>query len=142
MSYNSHAVNIYTLAGNYDVAANILSIDDHIVPVGVEVTRAGRYTFSMPSEFSGTVTLVDNFDGSRTDLSLGDYTVTLPKGTIEDRFTLEINIARSTTTDIEGIEGGSIKDGKAHKFVRDGIMYILRDGVIYDARGARMKSER
>ncbi len=142
MSYNSQAVNIYTLAGNYDVAANILSIDDHIVPVGVEVARAGRYTFSMPSEFSGTVTLVDNFDGSRTDLSLGDYSVTLPKGTIEDRFTLEINIARSTTTDIEGIEGGSIKDGKAHKFVRDGIMYILRDGVIYDARGARMKSER
>ncbi len=139
MSPNSAAVNIYTLAGNYDVAANILSIDNHIVPVGVEVSKAGTYTFSMPSDFDGTVVLVDNFDGSRTDLSLGDYSVALPKGTIEDRFTLEINIERSSATDIEGIEGGTIKDGKAHKFVRDGIMYILRDGVIYDAMGKRVK---
>ena len=139
MNYNSQAVNIYTLAGNYDVAANVLSIDNHIVPVGVEVSKAGTYTFSMPSDFDGTVVLVDNFDGSRTDLSLGDYSVALPKGTIEDRFTLEINIERSSATDIEGIEGGDIKDGKAHKFVRDGIMYILRDGVIYDAMGKRVK---
>ena len=139
MSPNSAAVNIYTLAGNYDVAANILSIDNHIVPVGVEVSKAGNYSFSMPSDFDGTVVLVDNFDGSRTDLSLGDYSVALPKGTIEDRFTLEINIERSSATDIEGIEGGNIKDGKAHKFVRDGIMYILRDGVIYDAMGKRVK---
>ena len=139
MSPNSAAVNIYTLAGNYDVAANILSIDNHIVPVGVEVSKAGNYSFSMPSDFDGTVVLVDNFDGSRTDLSLGDYSVALPKGTIEDRFTLEINIERGSATDIEGIEGGTIKDGKAHKFVRDGILYILRDGVIYDAMGKRVK---
>ena len=107
--------------------------------LGVEVTKAGNYTFSMPSDFDGTVTLVDNFDGSRTDLSLGDYSVALPKGIIEDRFTLEINIERSSATDIEGIEGGNLKDGNAHKFVRDGIMYILRDGVIYDAVGQRVK---
>ena len=130
---------IYTYAGGYDVAANILSVNNHVIPVGVKTNAAGEYTFSMPSDFDGTVVLVDNFDGSRTDLSLGDYSVALPKGTIEDRFTLEINIERSSATDIEGIEGGNIKDGKAHKFVRDGIMYILRDGVIYDAMGKRVK---
>lgn len=34
---------------------------------------------------------------------------------------------------------GSLKDGKAHKFIENGAMYILRDGVIYDARGNKVK---
>ena len=139
MSLNNKAVNIYTFAGNYDVAANVLSVNNHTVPVGVVVKTAGTYTFSMPSNFSGTVTLIDNFTNTRTNLAVEDYEVSLEKGTIDDRFELEININNMPTA-IDGVSGdGSLKDGKAHKFIMNDQLYILRNGVVYDARGARVK---
>ena len=139
MSYNNYAVNIYTLTGNYDVAANVLSINDHTIPVGVKVTKAGTYRFSMPGNFSGEVTLLDTFTGESTNLALDDYEVELPKGTTEDRFFLKTNIKKVATA-IDGIsEDGSLKDGKAHKFIQNGVMYILQNGVLYDAQGKRVQ---
>ncbi len=139
MSYNNYAVNIYTLTGNYDVAANVLSINDHTIPVGVKVTKAGTYRFSMPGNFSGEVTLLDTFTGESTNLALDDYEVELPKGTTEDRFFLKTNIKKVATA-IDGIsEDGSLKDGKAHKFLQNGVMYILQNGVLYDAQGKRVQ---
>ena len=139
MASNNKAVNVYTLAGNYDVAANVLSVGSHTVPVCVEVTKAGHYTFSMPSNFSGEVTLIDTFNNERTNLALDDYEVDLAKGVIEDRFLMEININNAVTA-IDGVEdGGSLKDGKAHKFLQDGIMYIKHNDRIYDANGILVK---
>ena len=139
MSFNNLAVNIYTLAGNYDVAANVLSVGNHTIPVGVKVTKAGTYTFSMPSNFSGTATLVDSFTGERTNLALDDYEVNLQRGVIEDRFLLEIDVQQVATA-IDGASGeGSLKDGKAHKFLQNNTLYILQNGVLYDARGARVQ---
>ena len=69
-----------------------------------------------------------------------DYEVYLEKGTIDDRFELEINIHNAPTAiDGVGVGQGSLKDGKAHKFIMNDMMYILKDGVLYDARGARVK---
>ena len=140
MSYNTNAVNIYTFAGGYDVAANVLSIGNHTIPVGLEVLTPGTYTISMPSTFSGTATLLDKETGSRTNLAISDYEVTLPKGVVDDRFLLEISDISTVITDIEYTTGeGSLKDGKPHKFVKNGLMYIIRDGKMYDARGARVE---
>ena len=139
MVYTSQPADLFTLAGNYDVSANVLSENDHIIPVGVEVHKAGTYTFSMPGNFSGSVTLVDNELNTRTNLALSDYEVTLPKGVCEGRFSVEIGI-RKTPTSIDVIEdGGSLKDGKAHKFIMNDQMYIIKNGVIYDAQGKRVK---
>ena len=139
MSFNNLAVNIYTLAGNYDVAANVLSVGNHTIPVGVKVTKAGTYRFSMPGNFSGTATLVDSFTGERTNLALDDYEVNLQKGVIEDRFLLEIDVQQVATA-IDGASGeGSLKDGKAHKFLQNNTLYIMQNGVLYDARGARVQ---
>ena len=140
MITNSHAVNVYTFAGAYDVAANVLSIGNHVIPVGVKVNREGTYTFTSPSNFSGTVTLVDTYTGARTNLALSDYEVNLTQGTDEERFLLEINV-NNTPTAIDGVGdgNGNLKDGKAHKFIMNDQMYILQNGIIYDARGARVK---
>jgi uncharacterized repeat protein (TIGR02543 family) len=140
MSTNNKAVNIYTFAGNYDVAANVQSVNNHTIPVGVIVNKTGTYSFSMPSNFDGTVTLIDNFTQTRTNLALEDYEIQLEKGTINDRFLLEIDIHKVSTA-IDGVTDGtgSLKDGKAHKFIENGAMYILRDGVVYDARGTKVK---
>lgn len=135
MVRSSNMADLYTFAGAYDVAANVLTVNNHIVPVGMDVKQAGTYRFTMPSEFSGTVTLVDTQTGARTNLALGDYEVNLAKGTLNNRFQLEINIQSSTTS----LEGNDVKDGGAHKFIENGQMYILQNGVIYDARGNRVQ---
>ena len=138
MVTNKLPVNIYTFAGNYDVAGNVLPIESTTVPVGVIVKTAGTYKFSMPSDFSGTVTLIDNSNGARTNLMMGDYEVYLDQGTINNRFLLEININNAPTA-IDGVENGTLRDGKSHKFIENGVMYILRDGHKYDARGTKVQ---
>ena len=138
MMRSSRTVDLYSFAGAYDVAANVLSVNNHIVPVGTDVKVAGTYRFTMPSDFSGTVTLIDTETGTRTNLAFGDYEVNLPKGTSNNRFLLEININKMPTA-IDGVDGGSLKDGKAHKFIENGQMYILQNGIIYDAQGKRVK---
>lgn len=136
MIRSSHFADVFTYAGTYDVAANVLSINSHIVPVGVQVKKAGTYTFSMTTPFDGTVTLIDYHTGSRTNLGWSDYTVTLEKGTINDRFALEINI-QNVSTDVEG-NTGHFKGKDAVKFLYNGILYIKKGDAIYDARGSRV----
>jgi hypothetical protein len=136
MGSSSPIANLYTYAGAYDVAANVLSVNSHIVPVGVQVKKAGTYTFSMTTPFDGTVTLIDYHNGSRTNLGWSDYTVTLEKGTINDRFALEINI-QNVNTDVEG-NTGHFKGKDAVKFLHNGILYIKKGDAIYDARGSRV----
>lgn len=140
MVKNGVNADLYTYAGGYELGANVLTMDNHIIPVGIDVQKAGTYTFSMPSNFSGTVTLIDNFTQTRTNLAVDDYEIALPKGTINDRFELEININKMPTA-IDGVDAnqGALKDGKAHKFIENDMMYILKDGVLYDARGNRVK---
>ena len=138
MVYTSHPADLYTYAGNYDVSANVLSMDNHSIPVGIEVHKAGSYTFSMPSSFNGAALLIDTQTGARTNLALSDYIVTLPKGICDGRFYIEIDLNKMPTA-IDGVQGGSLKDGKAHKFIMNDMLYILKDGVIFDARGNRVK---
>lgn len=138
--YNKGIPQIYTFAGAYDVAYNDVPIQNQTIPVGIVTRKNGTYKFSMPTNFSGTVTLIDKFAQTRTNLNIDDYEVYLEKGTIEDRFELEINIIQAPTA-IDGVEDGegTLKDGKAHKFIMNDMMYILRDGEIFDARGNRIK---
>lgn len=140
MVYTSHPADLYTYAGNYDVSANVLSMDNHSIPVGIEVHQAGEYTFTMPSSFNGAATLIDTQTGARTNLALGDYTVSLPKGVCDGRFFIELDLNKMPTA-IDGVTDGSVslRDGNAHKFIENGIMYILRDGILYDARGNKVK---
>ena len=140
MVYTSHPADLYTYAGNYDVSANVLSMDNHSIPVGIEVHQVGEYTFTMPSSFNGAATLIDTQTGARTNLALGDYTVSLPKGVCDGRFFIELDLNKMPTA-IDGVTdgSGSLRDGNAHKFIENGIMYILRDGILYDARGNKVK---
>lgn len=136
MGSSSPIANLYTYAGAYDVAANVLSVNSHIVPVGVQVKQAGTYTFSMTTPFDGTVTLIDYHTGARTNLGWIDYTITLEKGTINNRFALEINI-QHVSTDVEG-NTGNFKCKENVKFLHNGILYIKSGDAIYDARGSKV----
>jgi hypothetical protein len=139
---NSGASNIYTLIGYERAAANTLPLSAEqttIVPVGVLANVAGDYTFSMPDGTNGIgVTLIDNETGIHTQLGALDYTVTLAKGTYDNRFFLEISPIKSTPT---GLENSDVRDlhSDVRKIVIDGILYIVKDGKLFDARGTLVR---
>ena len=141
--FNSRKANIFTIAGNTSLGGNSLPLSTTqttVVPVGVSIRNAGDYTFAIPEGTEGIgVTLVDNETGVRTSLSALDYTVSLPAGKHDNRFFLEISPIKTTPTGIEDVQGGNVQSTKVHKVMIDGILYIVKDGKIFDARGARLR---
>lgn len=134
--------NIYTFAGNEEVAANCLPYKDEttIVPVGLTVDEEGEYIFSIPEGTNGVgVTLVDNERQTRTNLALTDYTVSLEKGTYDQRFVLEISPIEQIVTDVEKVTDEGLQVTGVCKKLIDGVLYIIKDGKVFDARGARIK---
>ncbi len=141
---NANKPNIYTIIGNdLQVAANCLPISDQttLVPIGVKINSNGEYTIAIPEGTSGVgITLIDNETGSRTQLGLMNYTAAMEKGVYNNRFVLEISpIQQTATGDISSTLSPSEESEKARKVLVNGVMYILCDGVIYDAMGKRVK---
>ena len=141
--FNSRKANIFTIAGNTSLGGNSLPLSTTqttVVPVGVKIKTAGDYTFSIPEGTEGIgVTLVDNETGVRTLLSALDYTVNLAAGTHDQRFILEISPIYNTPTGIEEPTSDSSLKGRAQKRIIDGVLYIVKDGKIFDARGTRVE---
>ena len=134
--------NIYTLAGEGNIltAGNVMPMSECVVPVGVKVDAEGEYTFRMPDGTEGMVVeLIDYYTNTRTNLLLFDYTVDLSAGTSNDRFALHIQPSKSgVTTNIDQINGGSMHHEGVQKYLIDGQLYIVREGVVYDAQGHRL----
>ena len=141
--FNSRKANIFTIAGNTSLGGNSLPLSTTqttVVPVGVKIKTAGDYTFAIPEGTDGIgVTLVDNETGVRTSLSALDYTVNLTAGTHDQRFVLEISPIQNTPTGIEEPTSDSSLKGRAQKRIIDGVLYIVKDGKIFDARGTRVE---
>ena len=136
--------NIYTITSDaIQVAGNSLPLSTTqttVVPVGVSIKNAGEYTFAIPEGTEGIgVTLVDNETGTRTSLSALDYTVTLQAGDYTGRFVLEISPIQNTPTGLEEPTSDSSLKGRAQKVMIDGILYIVKGGKMFDARGARVE---
>ena len=126
--------NIYTLAGeeNIQLAGNSLPIANTTIPVGVQIAKAGEYTFAMPDGTAGiTVELIDYETNTRTNLLFNDYTVNLPAGTNESRFALYMQPSK-VATDMENI---SDETTGLKKYIIDGQLFLQKDGVLYDAQG-------
>ena len=128
--------NIYSLIPSdtdpIQVAANVRPIEESIIPLGIKLNAAGDYTFAMPEGTDGIVVeLIDYNTNTRTNLMLDNYTVNLPKGTFETRFALHVKPDK-TVTSVEDINTNS--DG-VRKFIIDGVLYMQKDGVLYDAQG-------
>ena len=135
--------NIYTLIGDLQVAGNSMPLEYEkttLVPVGVKIVAEGEYSFSLPEGTSGVgVTLIDNELQTRTNLALTDYAVTLPAGTYDERFVLEISPIEQTTTNVEAVTGDGLQVTGVCKKLIDGVLYIVKDGKVFDARGARIQ---
>ena len=126
--------NIYSFVNGDQMAGNVVPKEATTLPLGIVITEAGEYTFSMPQGTSGMIVeLVDYLTGTRTNLLLDDYTVTLTAGSYEGRFALSMEPSK-VVTDVEDIMGGS-NDTNVRKLLIDGVLYMQKDGVLYDAQG-------
>lgn len=141
--FNSRKANIFTIAGNTSLGGNSLPLSTTqttVVPVGVKIKTAGDYTFSIPEGTEGIgVTLIDEETGIRTSLSALEYTVNLAAGDYTERFWLEISPIQNTPTGLEEPTSDSSLKGRAQKRIIDGVLYIVKDGKIFDARGTRVE---
>ena len=115
-----------------EAAANVLPIQETIIPLGVVISAAGEYTFAMPDGTDGIVVeLIDYETNTRTNMLLDNYTVNLGKGTFDNRFALHVQPSKVTTsvgeinTNTTGVK----------KYLIDGVLYMQKDGVLYDAQG-------
>ncbi len=140
--FNKSKANIYTLIGTEPAAGNCLPLTDQttVVPVGVIAKTDGDYTFSIPDGTEGIgVTLIDNETGIRTSLSAVDYTINLSAGTYDDRFLLEISPIKHVATGIETVNEEGVATNGARKIMIDGLLYIVKDGKVFDAQGRQVK---
>lgn len=147
--FNTNRANIYTMVTSMldgymtttETAGNTLPMTNQttIVPVGVKIAADGEYTFSIPEGTYGVgITLIDNEAGARVNLGLMDYTVTLAAGQIDDRFVLEISPVHQSPTGVELLNGENGENG-VRKVLIDNILYIVKDGKVFDAQGKRLQ---
>ena len=128
--------NIYSLIPSdtdpIQVAANVMPIEETIIPLGIKLDAAGEYTFAMPDGTDGIVVeLIDYEANTTTNMLLDNYTVNLGKGTFENRFALHVK-PNKTTTSIVDVNTNTTG---VKKYLIDGILYMQKDGVLYDAQG-------
>ena len=130
--------NIYSIIPSssdpIQVAANVMPIEECIIPLGIKTTKATNYTFAMPDGTDGIVVeLIDYETNTRTNMLLDEYTVNLGKGTFDNRFALHVKPDK-TTTSVDNI-GNEATGDKVKKYLIDGVLYMQKDGVLYDAQG-------
>ena len=128
--------NIYSLIPSdtdpIQVAANVMPIEETIIPLGIKLDAAGEYTFAMPDGTDGIVVeLIDYENNTRTNMLLDEYTINLGKGTFENRFALHVK-PNKTTTSIVDVNTNTTG---VKKYLIDGILYMQKDGALYDAQG-------
>lgn len=126
--------NIYTMVNGDKMAGNVVPADEAIIPLGVVITKAGEYSFALPSNTNGvTVELIDYVKNTSTNLLALDYTVSLAVGAHEGRFALRIQPDKVST----GVENGAALDEALdiRKLIIGGTLYLIKDGAIYDAQG-------
>ena len=110
------------------------------IPVGVYCRDAGEYTFSLYDKYVldeiEAVYLHDNVTGITTNLLYGNYTIETTKQLYTNtRFTLNVILRRKVEVDTPTMIDHTEDPNAPRKFFRDGVMYIMRDGKIYDLTG-------
>ncbi len=117
------------------------SLAEHTwIPVGVYCRDAGEYTFSLYDKYVldeiEAVYLHDNVTGITTNLLYGNYKIETTKQLYTNtRFTLNVILRRKVEVDTPTVIEHTENPNAPRKFFRDGVMYIMRDGKIYDLTG-------
>ena len=142
---NKTNFNIYGVhqSGNLSWVAISPAIAEGDMAIGYQVPAAGDYTLSLSEKYIAedieSVFVTDHGVSPEltTDLMVNTYTFTVHQAeTNNERFTVSIKVREedNIATDI----GNNTVDTHAVKFIRDDKMYILHNGLLYDATGKRV----
>ena len=135
---------VYTLVGDYRTAFNSLPEDAAAlpIPVGYIAPQTGDYTFSMvESDYSEVehVWLTDYEMSSTVDLLEESYEFHTNNGAFNERFAIHVILRPKVPTGVDNIDADAYSDQPV-KFLYHDQMYILLNGVIYDATGKRVQT--
>ena len=138
---NDYTLATYSVAGNTPLAFNAMSTAQAkgLIPIGVRLPENGEYTFSLNSRYADVnidrLDLIDYETGEITNLMQGDYTFTATRCQTEERFALNVTQRKDTPTGNEQIDSGG---GRVRKVIIEDKLFILRDGLLYNATGQRV----
>ncbi len=141
----NNTMKLYTLVGEYRTAFNALTEATAAlpIPVGIIAPTAGTYRFAKleDADYSEVehLWLTDYLQSRFVDLLVEPfYEFTTEAGRFEDRFAINATLApkQDTPTDIDGT---SEEIDQPLKFLYRDKIYILRNGVIYDATGKQVR---
>ena len=141
---NAFTLSTYSMIGNTKFAYNALSTQEaqQAIPLGVRIPTDGEYTFSLNPQYAEAnierLDLIDYVAGETTNLMTDSYTFTMTQGENTARFALNVTMRQETPTDIETVSGEGLEVSGARKMIINDKLYILREGVMYDATGKKV----
>lgn len=118
------------------------------IAIGYQVPAGGDYTLQLSDREYVMVDAVEALYVTdhevspevTTDLLDGPYNFHVNNAEMNDtRFTMSIQLAPKVITDIDIVPDEGMKDSKPLKFLYHDKMYILRNGIIYDATGKKVQ---
>lgn len=134
----NRGANIYSLIGKEEAAANVLPIEESIIPIGLDIEKAGIYTFAMPDGTDGiTAILIDYETQTEHNLLTTEYTVDLNEGINNKRFAIRV-VPNQVATNIESLFDKNCNQN-VQKYIINGQLFIKNNGHIYDIQGRRVK---
>lgn len=143
---NGYTLATYSLSGETRLAYNALSNADvaNIIPIGYRAPAEGEYTFSINPSYAEngafeSVNLIDYETGIVTDLSQSSYTFSTERTQNDARFALNVVPRQETPTDLEDVQGDDVQGARVRKLLIEDKLFIIRDGVMYDATGKKVK---
>ena len=101
MSSNALVPQIYIIENGQKMAIDERPLSDGTISIGMYIGESGDYTIGMSTAIAEDIVLKDNATGKTTNLNNETYTFTASKGTIDNRFSIQIG----NTTGIEDIYG-------------------------------------
>ena len=130
---------LWTNAKGTDLCAVCTTYADNqaIIPMHIFAPADGEYTLSIDSQPADDVYLTRN--GIIVwDMNMGDYTFDLNAGA-DDSYALQVvRRVQNVATGVEDVDAD--KHGKifAEKMIVNGQLFILRDGMLFDAQGKKI----
>ena len=123
---------------NANLSVNTVAADvngETVYPLGIYAPKAGTYTITAPQAETGVQVWLTYNGIEIADLTRGAATVDLARGTTT-AYAVRISGKRGMPTGINDIV--TEKDN-IRKVISNGVMYIVREGKVYDAQGREVK---
>ena len=134
------SMSVYTIYNGYNLAYNALSPTNAAeqIPIGYVVPTVGEYTFALDEssdiEDVEHIYLIDYETSAITDLVTDVYTFTTLEQKSDTRFAINVALKSKEST-VTGLVNINKDSEQSLKFIHNDKIYILHNGVIYDATG-------